>query len=138
METITFGGVLLRFAFALALVLATFNPTGFSYVHWVAKNFPHVTALIAVAGLLLLIGWVVFVHATIRSLGALGVLLAALFFSALIWLVVSWGWLDLHNTGLVTWIMLVISAMVLAAGMSWSHVRRRLSGQADVDEVDSR
>jgi hypothetical protein len=25
---------------------------------------------------------------------------------------------------------------VLATGMSWSHIRRRLSGQADVDDVD--
>jgi len=138
METLTFTGLLLRFAFALALVLATFNPSGVSYIHWLARNFPHITPLIAVSGLALIIGWAIFVRATMRSLGAIGLLLTALFFGALIWLFVSWGWLDLHNTGALTWIGLVITAMVLAAGLSWSHVRRRLSGQADVDEVDSR
>jgi hypothetical protein len=31
----------------------------------------------------------------------------------------------------------LFAAIVLALGMSWSHVRRRLTGQADVDEADS-
>jgi len=26
--------------------------------------------------------------------------------------------------------------VILAVGMSWSHIRRRLSGQADMDDVD--
>ena len=34
------------------------------------------------------------------------------------------------------YVSLVILALVLATGMSWSHVRRRISGQADVDAVD--
>jgi hypothetical protein len=36
------------------------------------------------------------------------------------------------------WIGLVMVATILAIGMSWSHVRRRLTGQADVDDVDER
>ena len=138
METLTFTGMMLRLLFAVLLVLATFNPSGLSYMHWLAKDFPHVTPLVVVAGLALIIGWVVFVRATLRSLGGLGLILSALFFGALIWLVVSWGWLDLHNTSAVSWILLVITSLVLAAGMCWSHIRRRLSGQSDVDEVDSR
>jgi Family of unknown function (DUF6524) len=68
----------------------------------------------------------------------LGVVLAAAFFAALIWLFVSWGWISLSNTGALTWIALLLLSLVLAAGMSWSHIRRRLTGQADVDEVDAR
>ncbi len=138
METITLTGILLRFLFALALVLATFNPTGFSYAHWLAKHFPQVTPLIALAGLVLVAGWVVFVRATLRSLGAGGLILAALVAGTLIWLFVSWGWIDLRNAGAMTWVGLVITSIVLAIGMSWSHVRRRLSGQADVDEIENR
>lgn len=138
METLTFGGMMLRLLFAVLLVFATFNPSGFSYAHWLSKTFPHVTPLVVVAGLALIIGWVVFVRATLRSLGMLGLTLSALFFGALIWLVVSWGWLDLHNGSAVGWILLVITSLVLAAGMCWSHIRRRLSGQSDVDEVDTR
>lgn len=138
METITVTGVLLRFVFALSLVLLTFNPSGFSYAHWFAEHFPQVTPLIVLAGLVLLGGWIVFVRATLRSLGAGGVILALLVAAALTWLFVSWGWIDLRNAGAMTWITLVITAIVLAIGMSWSHVRRRLSGQADVDEIESR
>lgn len=138
METITFTGVMLRFGFALALVLLTFNPTGFSYAHWFAKHFPQITPLIVLAGLVLLGGWIVFVRATMRSLGAGGVVLALLVAAALIWLFVSWGWIDLANAGALTWVTLVVTAIVLAVGLSWSHIRRRLSGQADVDEIESR
>jgi len=31
-----------------------------------------------------------------------------------------------------------VAATILAIGLSWSHVRRRLSGQTDVDDVDER
>jgi len=73
-----------------------------------------------------------------RSLGAGGVILALLVAGALIWLFVWWGWLELANAGALTWIALVITSIVLAIGMSWSHIRRRLSGQADVDEIETR
>ncbi len=136
METFTAGGLLLRFVLALLLVLITFNPTGYSYVHWFAHGFPAVTALKVVAGIGLLIAWIVFVRATLQSIGMIGVALMGLFFAALIWLFVSWGWIDLANSGALTWIGLFIVTLVLTAGLSWAHIRRRLSGQATVDEVD--
>jgi hypothetical protein len=34
--------------------------------------------------------------------------------------------------------VLLVSAIILAIGLSWSHLRRRLTGQADVDEVDAK
>jgi len=33
-------------------------------------------------------------------------------------------------------LVLAVVAIVLAVGMSWSHVSRRLSGQIDTDDVD--
>jgi Family of unknown function (DUF6524) len=33
-------------------------------------------------------------------------------------------------------VVLVILSLILAVGMSWSHIRRRMSGQVDVDEKD--
>ena len=46
------------------------------------------------------------------------------------------GLLGLENTEIVTYIALFILSAVLATGMSWSHIRRRLSGQADMDDID--
>ncbi|MGD9599523.1 MAG: DUF6524 family protein [Steroidobacteraceae bacterium] len=137
-EPLSVGGVAWRFVFALLLVVLTFNPSGRSYFHWVAAGFPAIDAVKALAGIVLLIGWVVFLTATARSLGVVGVLLALAFFAALVWVAVQFGWLDAGNTRTLVWVGLVIAAAILAMGMSWSHVRRRLTGQADVDEVDPR
>ncbi len=137
-EPLSVGGVAWRFVFALLLVVLTFNPSGRSYFHWVAAGFPASDAVKALAGIVLLIGWGVFLTATARSLGVVGVLLALAFFAALVWVAVQFGWLDAGNTRALVWVGLVVAAAILAMGMSWSHVRRRLTGQAAVDEVDPR
>ena len=125
-----------RVVIALALVFATFNPTGYSFYHWVWAELPAFSALKAFAGVVLLIGWTIFIRATSRSLGAFGVILALAFFGTLFWLVTQWGLLPADSVAALTYIVLFVVGAVLGTGMSWSHVRRRLSGQADVDEVE--
>ena len=137
-DKLSLTGFLLRVVFALALVLLTFNPSGYSYVHLVSKDFPHITPLQAVCGVVLLIAWIVFLSATLRAIGLLGMVLALALFAALIWLVVSWGWVTLQDTHAITWIALVVLAFILAIGMSWSYLYRRWTGQAIVDDVDDR
>ncbi|CAL1238838.1 DUF6524 family protein [Candidatus Methylocalor cossyra] len=127
-------GLLLRFLLALILVFATWNPSGWSYVHWFLRSLPGVTAPLVFAGVVLLIGWVLFLHATLESLGLLGIVLSAAFFGSLTWLLFDLGWLSAHN-GLLTYVALVLIAAILAIGMAWSHIWRRLSGQVEVDEV---
>lgn len=138
MEKFTPLGFALRLLAALVLVLITFNPSGYSYYHWIVSALPHVNPASVVVGILLLAAWVVFLTATMRSIGLVGVLIALAFFGAVIWMVVSWGWLDPHNGTAMAWITLLVSAVILAIGLSWSHMRRRLTGQADVDEVDAK
>jgi hypothetical protein len=135
-ESIGAGGIAWRVAAALALVLATFNPGGHSFVHWVARDFPHLTAIEGVAGVALLICWVVYATATLRSLGVTGVLLLLALFAALVWFAVDRGWLKLGGGQVLAWIALVVTGLVLGIGMCWSSLRRALSGQADVDEVE--
>jgi hypothetical protein len=133
-----FSGVVLRVLFALALVLVTYNPSGKSYFHWIKPDFPSFDALPALAGLLLIAGWVVFLRATLRSLGLLGMLLAFALCAAVVWVAVDYDWVALESTRAIVWVLLVIGGLVMGVGMSWSHVRRRLSGQADVDEIDGK
>jgi hypothetical protein len=135
-EKLTFVGFLLRAAFALALVLLTYNPSGYSYAHMLQAGFPAITPLEAVLGILLLIGWFVFLRATLSSIGPLGMLLLLAVFGALIWLIVSWGWVQLSNTSAIVWISLVVLSLILAVGMSWSYLYRRWSGQATVEDAD--
>ncbi len=131
-----FVSFLWRLVAALILVFATYNPSGYSYFHWVEQSLPAFDPLVAFAGVVLLIGWVMFTRATARSLGLFGILLAAGFFGTLLWLIIDRGWLAADNLQLITYIVLVLLSAILAVGMSWSHIRRRLSGQLDVDEVD--
>ena len=86
-------------------------------------------------GVVLLIGWVVFVRATILSLGGFGILLAAAFLGTLLWLLVKYEIVPAQSATAITWITLACIAALLAIGMSWSHVRRRMTGQVDVDDV---
>jgi hypothetical protein len=124
---------LIRFVLSLALVLATWNPSGYSYAHWLMADLPNVTAGLAFAGVVMLIGWFLFLHATLDSLGLLGILLSAAFFGTLTWLLFDQGWLTAQNS-VVTWVTLVLIAAILAVGMSWSILWRRLTGQVEVHE----
>jgi hypothetical protein len=125
-----------RLVFAVALVLLTFNPSGHSYYHWLADGFPAVQPLEAIAGIGLLIGWIFFVRSTLAAVGTLGLVLLGALFAAIVWWLVSQGWLDVSNRAAMAWIVLLMLGLILGIGMSWSHIRRRLSGQAAVDRVD--
>ncbi|MEM9533195.1 MAG: DUF6524 family protein [Pseudomonadota bacterium] len=130
-----FGGFLARWVAALLLAGLIFNPTGWSYVHWVQSEWSEQMPLKLLAGVVLLIALVIFVRATWRSIGALGIVLVTALVATLVWLLVDLGWLKLEGSEVVTWVALVLISTVLAVGMSWSHVRRRLTGQIDGDDV---
>jgi len=137
-DGLTGAGFLWRMLAALALVLVTFNPSGYSAYHWitaaVANSEFGPLHLLLVA--LLLIGWVIYGIATWRALGTLGVTLAGLVLGAIIWLLFDIGLLKTHTVSAITWISLICLAFVLAVGVSWSHVWRKLTGQINVEDVD--
>ena len=87
--------------------------------------------------IVLLALWIFFVRTTLLALGAVGVTLLVALFAAIVWWMVSQGWLDLGNRQALSWIVLTVLGVLLGVGMSWSHVRRRVSGQASVDRVDA-
>jgi 4-amino-4-deoxy-L-arabinose transferase-like glycosyltransferase len=132
-----FGGFLLRLLMALIVVLLTYNPSGFSFFHWARDAFlgSSLGPLHALAGLLLLGGWILFMRATTQSLGLLGVVLVGAVFAVLVWMLFFYDVVQQSSASLLIWIALVGVAVVLTFGMSWAHIRRRLSGQATVDEV---
>jgi hypothetical protein len=136
MGKLTMGGLLGRFLASLVLVLATYNPTGLSFVSWIAGSLPHIQPMQAVVGVALLAVWIFFAHATWRSLGTLGVALGLAFFAAVIWLISSWGWLNSPSHAALTWMVLIFIACILTLGLSWALIRVRVSGQAVVEEVD--
>lgn len=139
-------GFALRFAAGLILVFATYNPDGYSYFHWLKGDFApadpeatggfsSITALKAFAGAVLVVGWAIYIRAALRSLGTIGLVLATVFFATLLWLVVEVSGMSAGNIRVITYLAETLLALVLSTGLSWSHVRRRLSGQMDTDDV---
>jgi Family of unknown function (DUF6524) len=122
-DRLTIDGFLVRFAFALLVVGATYNPTRYSYYAWAERTGWQWRPLIVFVGVVLLIGWVICLRLTLRSIGGIGLLLANAFLAALFWLFADWGWLPIENVAAISWIGLVSVAAILAVGISWSRLR---------------
>ena len=136
MKPISLSGVGVRFAIALVLVLATWNPIDVNYVDLARQYWAEQAALVFFFGIVLTICWVVFLRATLRSLGPVGITLAVAMAAAILWLLLDFNLIELSNRTAMEWILLVLLSAILGAGMSWSHLRRRWAGQADVDDLD--
>ena len=133
-------GFVWRFLASLFLVLVTYNPTEYNYWSWVVTAMNNEPSTLGpehfVVGVVLMIGWVILLAATQRSLGVLGLLLGAMLLGGLVWLLVDIGWLNVATVSSATWVALISIALLLAVGLSWSHVWRRLTGQFEVDDND--
>ena len=129
-------GFMLRWLFAFGLLAATYNPTAWNYVRWTRENWRDATSIAVLLGLVLFIGYVIYLRATLRSIGLFGMILILALFGALLWVAFDIGWVSFANPSVNTWIGLVALSLVLGTGLSWSIVRRKLTGQADVDDVD--
>ncbi|SMX43433.1 DUF6524 family protein [Actibacterium lipolyticum] len=129
-------GIFLRWLFAFVLLALTYNPTQWNFVRWATKSYPEHLPVAVLSGLILLIGYIIYLRATLRSIGAFGMLLVAALMGALIWVLIDWGVLTLENPSLNLWLGIIALSFVLGIGLSWSRVRRTLSGQADIDDID--
>ena len=119
----------IRVLLAFAAVFLTYNTMGFDLYHLVqTQGF---TPLVAISGATLLICWAIVLRATFRSLGYIGIALVLLLLGALVWLisdVVEVGPIAVTLSQVGMFILLVI-------GISWSVIRRKLTGQLDTDDV---
>lgn len=129
-------GIFLRWFFAFALLASTFNPTQWNYVRWAQAAYTDQLPLTVLLGLLLMVGYIIYFRATLRSIGGFGMLLVAAIVGALVWVLADYGLLSLSNRDQNLWIGIFAMSMVLGIGLSWSLVRRRLSGQYDMDDID--
>ncbi len=127
--------LLIRWFAALVLVMLTYNPTSFNYVQWAVANFDAKMSIVILVGLVLLVAYVVFLRATFRSIGYIGIGMVVAVIAVLLWVLNDLGWLDPTNATVMTWIGLIGLSVVLGIGLSWSIIRRRLSGQFDMDQV---
>ena len=132
-NVISWSGVLLRVVLALVLVLITFNPSGWSFYHWISSPPIELTAVKAFAAVLLLIGWLICLRTAYVALGLVGAVLVALLLATLFWMLIDFRIIDVAGRSTMVWIGLLITGIVLGLGLSWSLIRARATGQVEVD-----
>jgi hypothetical protein len=108
--SISLGGIGLRFVFALALVLFTWNPTRYNYVAWALAQWRALGPLVAFSGLVLLMGWIFFLRTTAKSLGVLGIVLSTALAATVLWILFFYHIVSAESSTLISWIVLVCSA----------------------------
>lgn len=129
-------GIFTRWVAAFALLAVTFNPTQYNYLSWLQDHGDDNLSIAVLVGLLLAVGYIIFLRATLRSIGTFGMLLVLAIVAALIWVLYDFGILRLDNQSLNVWLGIFSLSLVLGIGLGWSHVRKALTGQTDVDDVE--
>lgn len=138
----SFGGIVLRALAALVLVFVTYNPEGVSYFHWAIAPLIDGTptsgpaSVKFLSGIALVSAWIVFLNATRRSIGLGGATLVLAISGGLVWILLDFGIVSANSARGITYVVLICTALLLAVGMSWSHVSRTISGQVDMDQTD--
>ena len=127
-------GFLIRWVSAFVLLTLTYNPSEWNFWEWATENWREQMPLAVLGGLILLVAYVLFFTAVLRGIGTIGVALILAVLAAMIWVLVDFGWVNLENPTSNTWIALVAISVVLAVGMYWGILWRRLSGQLEVDD----
>ena len=130
------SGFILRWLFAILLVLITYNPTHYSLFHWLYPFSNEQLPLKILTLLIMLVVYIIFLRATFRSIGLLGIILVSAIGATLVWLFVDQGWLNIDNYTAFTWVLLLVIGTILGIGISWSHIRKKLTGQFDTDDVE--
>ncbi len=130
-------GLLLRWLIAFLLLAATYNPTEYNFIVWARANYAEELPLTVLLGLLLLIGYVIYLRATLRSIGAFGMSVVLAVLAAVAWVLHDYNMLSLENGAVNLWLAIFALSIVLGIGLGWSIVRRMLTGQVDVDDVEA-
>jgi Family of unknown function (DUF6524) len=124
----TWASFFIRWLAITALVFATYNPSGYSYLHWLTEWQQEQLALKAAVGFVLAgLFWLILVAAwlVLRLIGVL--LLAAITLSLAL---TAWQLGMVPPTAAsVQFLLLAMLATALTFGVSYGHIRFRLTGQ---------
>lgn len=125
----TAGGFMMRWLASLFVVFATYNPSGYSYYHWIVAGSDDPLSLKIAAGAFLATSYLVAARLSRAAVGTSGFvtgLVAAILFSYGVASLVSAS----GSLGRVLhYVYLASLATAIAVGISWSHMKHRLTGQ---------
>ena len=127
----TLPGILVRTLVCFLVVFATWNPTGYSFIAW-AGHSPWATGPeIAVAGASLLAAHILFARIAWLSLGADGITASLAIILAGVLTLYEFDVIDPWHGEMRAYLLLGTVSLVLAIGMVWSLLKRRVVGQSN-------
>lgn len=129
-------GIFLRWVAAFALLALTYNPTEVNYLSWAMTHYADQLPVTVLMGLILSVGYMIALNATLNSIGAFGMLMIGAIFGCTVWVLADWGILTLGNDDLTMWLGIGALSVVFGTGLSWSLIKQRLTGQATIDEIE--
>lgn len=133
----TVTSFLIRLVATLFVVLSTYNPSGFSYVHWLLQGRPGDALLQIAVAIVYVVAYYVFLMTTLRALHVSGIVLTVALLASLVWVLIDMGAIALTGIGDVASIALYMFGGVLAIGMCWMQIYVLLTGQVSVDMLDN-
>lgn len=136
LRSFTLTSFLIRLTATLFVVLSTYNPSGHSYVHWLATRWPEDWLLQGAAGILYGLAYYLFFMTTLRSIHVTGIVLMIALLASVVWVMLDFGLISLTGVGDFATIALYIFGTVLGIGMAWTPIYTFLSGQVTVDMLD--
>jgi uncharacterized membrane protein (Fun14 family) len=118
---------LIRFIFTFGVILAAYNPSGYSYVDWVMDGNDGNIAVKTLAGICLTVTIGFVIGMAQKVLRRSGMLLGALFFLSAYWTLDTYGFLP-KQTAILVILAEGAMAATLAAGLSLAILREQVSG----------
>jgi len=119
-----FVHLLRRWAFAFALLAATYNPTGWCYLSWV-QNRPDLPAsIVVVFGSALVAGYVYLIRGALGGFGHWATFALFGFLWALLWALSDYNIIPKNAGTLWVWLALVVTSITLAVAISWPKLRK--------------
>jgi hypothetical protein len=114
-----------RWLLALTLVFGAYNARGLSFYHLVKGEIDTHQSVVVLAGLALAILLTICLRATVKSISFIGMIAAALFVAAVIWVMSDYELLEVSNQDYLIYFAQIVLATVIAIGMSWGELRDR-------------
>lgn len=116
---------------AATVVFGTYNPSGYSYYHWVTQGESFTTVQFF-AGVVLLTCLVALARMAFLSLGYFGVTaLSVLVIMSLIG-GVGLGFFVFDDVHITIYFLLFWISLILGTGTGWSFLQKRIAGERDV------
>lgn len=127
-------GLVARLLFCLFIVFALYNPSGYSYLHWLAQGFDWFWAKLAVGSLLVLVLRMLW-RTTSGALKPRGMVLVGLFcLGSGVTLARLADASILAPGAVLIWALLTLAAL-FTAGLCISHIDHRLGGITHTEEL---